>query len=285
MIDFPEKAAKSVWFLSEPEIELALERIRADRGDVIPDPFSWKKVLVNFLDPKLYGFSVLFFLLNLVSTSMSYFLPIILESGMGFSENASIVLSAPVRSISFPLFCLPSFCSIHLTSLQPYYWAVIPVLLTSLIGDKYRLRGPAIIFNALVLIAGFLMFGLSISHQVTVRYIGTYLATGAYVSNWAALNAYQANNIVGQWKRVAIAAAVTACNGLGGIAGSFIVRQHEAPWYPTAVWVSIGSHILMIAIVGGFTIYFKMENDRQRRRGKIIEGTVRISFHFSVNAC
>lgn len=98
MIDFPEKAAESVWFLSEPEIELALERIRADRGDVVPDLFSWKKVLVNFLDPKLYGFSVLFFLLNLVSTSMSYFLPIILESGMGFSENASIVLSAPVRS-------------------------------------------------------------------------------------------------------------------------------------------------------------------------------------------
>ncbi|GAM38727.1 hypothetical protein TCE0_033f09692 [Talaromyces pinophilus] len=250
MIDFPEKASKSVLFLSEAEIELAMERIRVDRGDVVPDPFSWRKVAVNFLDPKLYGFSVLFFLLNLVSTSMSYFLPIILESGMGFSENASIVLSAP-----------------------PYYWAVIPVLLTSLMGDKFRLRGPAIIFNALVLIAGFLMFGLPISHQVTVRYIGTYLATGAYVSNWAALNAYQANNIVGQWKRATIAAAVTACNGLGGIAGSFIVRQQEAPWYPTAVWVSIGSHVLMIVIVGGFTVWFKMENDKQRKKGRVIEGT------------
>lgn len=107
MVDFPEKASKSAWFLSEPEIELAVERIRADRGDVVPDPFSWRKVLVNFLDPKLYGFSVLFFLLNLVSTSMSYFLPIILESGMGFSENASIILSAPVRSL--PLLAPPFF--------------------------------------------------------------------------------------------------------------------------------------------------------------------------------
>lgn len=152
-------------------------------------------------------------------------------------------------------------------------------------GDKFRLRGPAIIFNAVVLIAGFLMFGLPISHQVTVRYIGTYLATGAYVSNWAALNAYQANNIVGQWKRATIAAAVTACNGLGGIAGSFIVRQQEAPWYPTAVWVSIGSHVLMIVIVGGFTVWFKMENDRQRKKGRVIEGTVRYPFFFSVDAC
>jgi hypothetical protein len=109
-----------------------------------------------------------------------------------------------------------------------------------LIGDIYRIRGPLITFNALVLIAGFLMFGLPASTQVTVRYIGTFLATGAYVSNWAALNAFQANNIVGQWKRAATAAAVTACNGLGGVAGSFIVRQNEAPEYLTAVWVSIG---------------------------------------------
>lgn len=84
------------------------------------------------------------------------------------------------------------------------------------------------------------MLGLPSSTQVTVRYVGTFLATGAYVSNWAALNAYQANNIVGQWKRATIAAAVTACNGLGGIAGSFIVRPNEAPDYVTAFWVSIG---------------------------------------------
>lgn len=123
---------------------------------------------------------------------------------------------------------------------KPYYYAAIPVLLTSLVGDRHRIRGPIITFNALVLIAGFLMFGLPVSKQVTVRYIGTFLATGAYVSNWAALNAFQANNVVGQWKRAATAAAVTACNGLGGVAGSYIVRQQEAPQYQTAVWVSIG---------------------------------------------
>jgi len=43
-----------------------------------------------------------------------------------------------------------------------------------------------------------------------------------------------------QWKRAVTAAAVSACNGLGGIAGSYIVRQDEAPRYMTAIWVSIG---------------------------------------------
>ncbi|KAJ5554432.1 Major facilitator superfamily domain general substrate transporter [Penicillium frequentans] len=249
MVDFPENSARSFCFLSEVEARVASQRIQNDRADLVPERFSWGTLLGNFRDPKIYGFACMFFLLNLVSTSLSYFLPIILESGMGFNSNESILLSTP-----------------------PYYYAVIPVLLTSLAGDFYRKRGPFIVFNALCLIAGFLMFGLPQSQQVTVRYIGTFLATGAYVSNWAALNAFQANNVAGQWKRAATSAAVTAFNGLGGVAGSYIVRSQEAPRYQTAVWVSIGSHILMILLVAAFTIYFYIMNRQQGRGLKTIEG-------------
>ena len=215
IVDFPERSDQSFCFLSKDEAHIASSRIQRDRGDVIPAPFSWTEIFRHFLDPKIYGFAASFFLLNLVSTSLSYFLPIILQSGMGFSTNKAILLSAP-----------------------PYYYAVIPVIVSSWIGDKYRLRGPVITFNSLCLIAGFVMLGFA--DQVTVRYVGTYLATGAYISNWAALNGYQASNITGQWKRAVTAAAITACNGLGGVAGSFIVRQQEAPRYLTAIWVSIG---------------------------------------------
>ena len=215
IVDFPENSEKSFLFLNKEETRIAVLRIQSDRGDVLPPVLSYKEVFQHFLDLKIYGFAACFFLLNLVSTALSYFLPIILQGGMGFSTNKSILLSAP-----------------------PYYYAIIPNLLSSLISDKYRIRGPVITFNSLCLIGGFCMLGFA--NQVTVRYIGTYLATGAYISNWAALNCYQASNITGQWKRAVTAAAVTACNGLGGVAGSFIVRQQEAPRYLTAIWVSIG---------------------------------------------
>ncbi|RAH83872.1 MFS general substrate transporter [Aspergillus japonicus CBS 114.51] len=247
MVDFPENAHRSFHFLSEAEARVAAQRIRADRDDIMPEAFSWSKALAPFADLKLYGFACMYFLLNLVSTALNYFLPIILESGMGFSSNDSILLSTP-----------------------PYYWSVLPVLFTSFVGDSYRIRGPLITFNALCLIAGFLMFGLPSSTQVTIRYIGTFLATGAYVSNWAALNAFMANNVVGQWNRASTAAAVSACNGLGGVAGSYIVRQQEAPRYQTAVWVSIGSHVLMIVLVGVFTLSFYSLN-RQQKKGKILQ--------------
>lgn len=81
---------------------------------------------------------------------------------MGFSSDQAILLSAP-----------------------PYFYAVIPVVLSSWIGDRYRLRGPVIVFNSLCVVVGFALLGFC--EQVTVRYVGVYLATGGYVSNWAAM--------------------------------------------------------------------------------------------------
>jgi MFS family permease len=255
MVDFPENAHRSFFFLTPEESQVMAARIEKDRGDVKPDPFSWPKVLKHAKDPKVYGFCVMYFLQNLVSTSMSYFLPIILQGGMGFSSNKAILLSQ-----------------------MPYYYAVVPALLSSIVGDKFQLRGPVITFNSITLIVGFCMLGFA--DQVTVRYVGTFLATGAYVANWAAMATYQANNIVGQWKRVFTAAAVTACNGAGGIAGSFIVRYDEAPRYATAVWVSIGSHILIIGCVAAFSVFFYMSNQRQKRGRKLIEETEGFRFTY-----
>lgn len=254
MVDFPERAAESFRFLNVEEAELAVKRIDTDRGDVHAGEFAWKKILRHAGDVKVYGFAAMFFLLNLVSTALSYFLPIILQGGFGFSTDAAILLSAP-----------------------PYYWSVVPVLLSSWVGDRYRLRGPVIAFNCLCLIIGFAMLGFS--EQVAIRYLGTFLATGAYVSNWAALSAYYSNNIAGQWKRVFTTAIVTACNGAGGVAGSYIFRQKEAPRYHTAILVSISSHLAMMVFVGLFSIGFDRANAQQEAGKRVLEQT--IGFRYS----
>ncbi|KAI5285570.1 hypothetical protein KEM55_000604, partial [Ascosphaera atra] len=95
MVDFPEKAHHSPYFLKAEQTDIVKKRIDRDRKDAAPEPLSARKILACFLDWKLYGFSCMFFLLNLVSTSLSYFLPIILQNGMGFDSNKAILLSAP----------------------------------------------------------------------------------------------------------------------------------------------------------------------------------------------
>lgn len=95
MVDFPENAQKSLYFLTPEEQKLAVVRIDNDRKDVQAETFAWMKLLQHGKDPKVYAFSCMFFLLNMVTTSLSYFLPIILQSGFGFSEDKSILLAAP----------------------------------------------------------------------------------------------------------------------------------------------------------------------------------------------
>jgi hypothetical protein len=83
-------------FLTKREARVAAARIQDDRADLRFEPFSWGRLLECFKDVKVYGFACMFFLLNLVSTALSYFLPIILEGGMGFSANQAILMSVPV---------------------------------------------------------------------------------------------------------------------------------------------------------------------------------------------
>lgn len=63
IVDFPENAHRSFYFLDKTETELAVSRIQRDRGDVVPEPFSWSVLLRQFYDMKIYGFAVALFLL------------------------------------------------------------------------------------------------------------------------------------------------------------------------------------------------------------------------------
>lgn len=55
MVDFPEKAQNSLWFLTKEEQEMAVRRIQRDRRDVKAEVFAWRKVLVHAKDVKVYG--------------------------------------------------------------------------------------------------------------------------------------------------------------------------------------------------------------------------------------
>jgi hypothetical protein len=74
IVDFPENSERSFHFLTTEEQALAELRIADDRGDLKAEEFSLQHCLINFADPKLYGFSMIFFHLNIVSTGCVRFL-------------------------------------------------------------------------------------------------------------------------------------------------------------------------------------------------------------------
>ncbi|EEY16872.1 conserved hypothetical protein [Verticillium alfalfae VaMs.102] len=154
--------------------------------------------------------------LTAITYAVAYFLPMILRDQMGFSLAASQCLIAP-----------------------PYFVACLYMFATAWISDKYRIRGPVMMFNSVVGIAGL---------------------------------ALMSNNIRGQWKRAFGSATLIGSGGVGGVAGSLMFRSQDAPGYRPGIIGSIACGFLVLFVICFNTWYFKRENAKADRGEKVLQG-------------
>jgi len=159
--------------------------------------------------------------------------------------------------------------------------------ITAWIGDKWRIRGPLIIFNSIICIIGLPIIGYS--KILAVRYFGVFLVCMGANSNVPTVLTYQvsitlhtiiknlltslkANNIRGHWKRAFCSATLVGFGGIGGIIGSLVFRAKDAPSYIPGLWACIASQLIIILIVVGLSAYFWFKNKRADRGETVIEG-------------
>ncbi|KAE8345038.1 hypothetical protein BDV24DRAFT_171001 [Aspergillus arachidicola] len=248
LVDFPDRAHKSWKFLSEKECAFIMRRINRDRSDGDAEPFAMKKFLAPALDPKIWGFALIFFSITTNTYAISYFLPIILREGMGYGIAASQCLVAP-----------------------PFGLAAILMFATSWAGDKYRTRGPILILNSLIGLVGLAVMGFAESNPV--RYFGVFLAVAGANANVPASMAYQANNVRGQWPRAFSSATLVGFGGIGGIVSSLVFRSQDAPTYRPGMFTTIGCNILILVIVACQSAWFRYANKLADQGKMIIEGS------------
>ncbi|KUJ10862.1 MFS general substrate transporter [Mollisia scopiformis] len=247
IVDFPEYAAKSWHFLNARESAFIVARIEKDRHDAIPEPFHITSYLKNALDSKVWAFASLFGLTTTNTYAIAYFLPVILREGMGFSIAEAQCLVAP-----------------------PYVAAAFVMYGCAVLGDKYHIRGPIVAFNAILGLIGLPLLGYA--HNNGVRYFGVFLATIAGNANVPAVLTYQANNIRGQWKRALCSATLVGFGGIGGIVGSTVFREQDAPKYGPGIMTVMIANALILVITALLSIKFHFANKRAERGGKVIEG-------------
>jgi len=137
------------------------------------------------------------------------------------------------------------------------------MLITGWWGDRYRMRGPAIAFNAILAIIGLSVMGFA--KNPNVRYFGVFLATAGANANVPVCMSYQANNIRGQWKRAFCSATLVGFGSLGGIVGSTVFRKQDRPGYVPGISVAIGSQVLICFLVAALTVAFRKQNARADR--------------------
>ncbi|CAI4212815.1 unnamed protein product [Parascedosporium putredinis] len=108
LVDFPDSDRVSWNFLDAREKAYIIARVQADRGDATVTAFSMSKFLRAGLDPKIWGYALIFFCTTTMSYAIAYFLPIILNLGMGFDVGAS-QLRGPIIVFNMVL-CFVGLC-------------------------------------------------------------------------------------------------------------------------------------------------------------------------------
>ncbi|KAH7111233.1 major facilitator superfamily domain-containing protein [Dactylonectria macrodidyma] len=246
LVDFPDSKRKSWRFLTDRERAWVVSRVDADRGDASATKFSVKKFASHALDFKVWAFGLLFFCTSTQGYAMSFFTPIILTMGMGFGRTAT-----------------------QLISVTPLLFGAVVMYAIGWIGDRWKLRGPLIIFNMVAAIIGLVLIGF---HSTTgVRFFGVFLASAGVNSNLPTIMTYQANNIRGQWKRASASAVLVGMGGMGGIAGSLVFRTKDAPNFRPGLWACIACSLASIVLVLSLSIHFHFKNRQADRDGIILE--------------
>ncbi|KAJ5226890.1 MFS general substrate transporter [Penicillium citrinum] len=248
LVGFPDQMKKSKRkFLSSEEYDFIIRRITKDRADASLEPFNIGKYLKAGLDINIWGIGFIYYSTTTTAYALSYFLPIIYRQGMGFSTGASLCLFAP-----------------------PYAAAGILMVATSWLGDRYHIRGPILIFNAMITIIGLPLMGFTKSNAS--RLVGAFLVTMGANSNVPCAMAYQANNIRGQWKRAVSSAIFVGLGASGGMTGSLVYRSQDAPSYHPGILTCTGLSGLIILLVVSLSIRFYYLNKKADRGEIVIAG-------------
>jgi hypothetical protein len=142
---------------------------------------------------------------------------------------------------------------------------------TGKIGDRYRIQGPIIAFNALLALVSLSIVGWV--NNTAVRYFAIFPLCMGSQGNLPSVMAYQANNIRGQWKRAFCSASLISMGGLGGIIGSLVFRSQDAPRYYPGLYSGIVSQVIVLLIVGALTIKFIGDNKKVERGELRLEGS------------
>ncbi|KKA29413.1 hypothetical protein TD95_004605, partial [Thielaviopsis punctulata] len=237
LVDFPDSPRQTWRFLNKQERDWVIAEVERDRSDSVMTKFNLQVFLRSGCDWKVWMYAMLFFNTTTLTYALAYTLPIVLVSSLNFSVGESQCLVAP-----------------------PYAFAGIITYISGWVGDRYRIRGPIIVANNVLALAGLGIMGFA--NNAWVRYFGIFLTTAGANSNIPSIMTYQANNIRGQWKRAFCSATMVGFGGFGGITGSLVFRDQDAPGYRPGYYACIACSTLSIILVGVLSVEFWRQNSR-----------------------
>lgn len=154
-----------------------------------------------------------------------------------------------VRSMGF------TSAEAQLMTMPPYIVGAISAFVISALADRRGWRMPFIIGPQLAVAAAFIILftkAAEIESNVALCYFAVTLANAGMYPIFPGVNAWNVANQAGPAKR-AVSIGLLICTGnIGGVVGSYIYKDNEAPRYVTGYGTSlafVGSGIVAVALL------------------------------------
>lgn len=154
----------------------------------------------------------------------------------------------------------------QLLTIPPYVAGALSAVILSKFSDKVGIRAPFIMAQMGIVAVGFailLPLAPSIERHIAACYIGVVLiCIGQYPTNPAG-SAWISSNLAGENKR-AMGIALNICLGnAGGILGSYMFLEDEAPGYITGF--SIGLSFALATIASTLVLFWSYWSANKKR--------------------
>ncbi|KAH8878964.1 MFS general substrate transporter [Thozetella sp. PMI_491] len=256
MPDSPERCES---FLTPDEIRyLQVRQLavpgRRHHGEQEGDKsFSWKALKSVLTDWQVYLMSIVYLSSTAPNYALKFTMPQIIKN-MGYTSSMAQVLTIP-----------------------PYTVGVIATITSAWVADRYTWRMPFIVVADLCIIVAhaiLYVYGPTQNAHIPECYFALCLACVGFYPIPPGVNAWLISNTAPQTKRAMMIAYFVGLGNLGGVFGSYVYRDSEAPRYPSgyATAFSIACAGLVCALLLEF-LYGRinkkrdaMDEDEIRRR-------------------
>lgn len=153
-------------------------------------------------------------------------------------------------------------------SAPPYVAGALSALICGKLSDRYNWRMPFIaIPSALILVGYSIMLSLNgaISTNASSVWPAIVIAVVGIYPIQPATQAWNANNIAPATRRAVAVALTSSVGSMGGIVGSFMYLESQAPRYETGFGLSLafGAYAMLVALLLEWS--YKISNARKAR--------------------
>ncbi|KAK6070282.1 transporter [Seiridium cupressi] len=254
----PDSPRSSGYFLTPDEIrylevrQLAVPgRRKHGHSEGGSKHFDWNSLVKVLKDWQVYLLAIVYLSSTGPNYALKFTMPQIIKN-MGYQSSMAQVLTIP-----------------------PYAVGVIATISSAWLSDRFTWRMPVTIVSDLCIIVGhaiLYVYGPTQKDHIPACYFALCLACVGFYPIPPAVNAWLISNTAPQTKRVMAIAYFGGLGNIGGIFGSFIYRDSEAPRYPSgyATAFSLACTGLVSALLLEF-IYKRING----KRGGLSEDEIR----------